>query len=175
MCTDDTTLIEVVEPSSFAAAGDRLPVHPSSSRSTGQPQQVPMFFCGARTVERDTAYQEKEAEQLEFEARPDFRNFRTWRMNLRTTRLSAKSVADLKIAFSVTGTELQTNFEVLDPAIASGLKQTINGDVKRRVFIQEEAAQQEKRFLTGRQVEWMMYEYVKVRDTDESVLHFNEK
>ena len=31
--TDDTTLIEGVEPRSFAAAGDRLPVHLDSSAS----------------------------------------------------------------------------------------------------------------------------------------------
>ena len=32
----------------------------------------------------------------------------------------------------------------------------------------------EKRILTGRQVAWMIYEYFKMSDTDESVLHFNE-
>ena len=34
MGTDDTTLIEVVEPSSYAAAGDRLLVHLNISYST---------------------------------------------------------------------------------------------------------------------------------------------
>ena len=34
MGIDDTTLIEVVEPSSFVAAGDRFPVHLNSSYST---------------------------------------------------------------------------------------------------------------------------------------------
>ena len=32
----------------------------------------------------------------------------------------------------------------------------------------------EKRFITGRQVAWMTYEYFKVSDTDESVSDFNE-
>ena len=39
--------------------------------------------------------------------------------------------------------------------------------------MQEEAAQKEKLFLTGRQVAWMFYECSKVSDTDDSVLDFN--
>ena len=37
MGTDDTTLIDMVEPSSFVAVGDRLPVHLKSSYSTACP------------------------------------------------------------------------------------------------------------------------------------------
>ena len=58
-----------------------------------------------------------------------------------------------------------------DSKIASGLKKIINGDFKGRVFIQEEAAQEEN-VPTGRQVAWMIYEYSKVIDTDESFLDF---
>ena len=50
----------------------------------------------------------------------------------------------------------------------------INGDFKRRVFTQEEAAKKEKRFLTGRQVAWMIDEYFKVSDADEPVLDLND-
>ena len=35
--------------------------------------------------------------------------------------------------------------------------------------LEEEAAQKVKRFLAGRQVAWMIYEYLKVSGTDESV------
>ena len=83
---------------------------------------------------------------------------------------SAKSVADLKMSYSITGAKLQTHFKVLDFKIASGLKKFTNGDFKRRVSIQEEAA----RFLTGWQVAWMIYESFKVSDTVESVLDLNE-
>ena len=72
----------------------------------------------------------------------------------------------------VTGAQLQTTFEVLDPKIASGLKKIINGDFKRLVFFQEEAAQKENAF--SRQVAWMIYQYFKVSDTDDSVLDLNE-
>ena len=56
---------------------------------------------------------------------------------------------------------------------ASGPKKIIKGDFKRRVFIQE-AAQKEKRVLSGRQVASMIYQYFKVGDTDESALDPNE-
>ena len=56
---------------------------------------------------------------------------------------SAKSIADLKTSYSITGAKLQTNFEVLDSKKASGRKKIINEDFKKRVFIQEEAAQKE--------------------------------
>ena len=41
---------------------------------------------------------------------------------------SAKSIADLKTSKTITGAKLQTNFEVLDSKIASGLQKIINGD-----------------------------------------------
>ena len=87
---------------------------------------------------------------------------------------STKSVADLKKSYSIAEARLQTNFEVLDSEIASGLKKVINGDFKRRAFSYEEAAQKEERFLTGRQVASMIFEYFQVSDTDESVLDFSE-
>ena len=55
----------------------------------------------------------------------------------------------------------------------SSLKKITSGDFTRRVVIQEEAGHKEKRSLTGKQVTWMIYEYFKVSDTDESVLDLN--
>ena len=63
----------------------------------------------------------------------------------------AKSVAELKMSNKITGAKLQTNFEV-DSKIASGLKNVINGDFKRRLFIQEDLVPTEKRCVTARQV-----------------------
>ena len=142
-------------------------------------------------VEKDTTFQKKEAEQLDFEPWPDFRHFRIWGTNSRSevsscgsrsseaiARIneteSAKSTADLTTSYTITRAMLQTNFEVLDSRIASGLKKNIDGDCKRRVFIQEEAAQKEKRFVTGRQVAWMICAYFKISGTHESVLDVNE-
>ena len=87
MGTDDTTLIERVEPNSFVAADDRLPVDLSSSKKNARPgdtqtstQNSGVLLQDPEQVERDTTSQKKEAEKLEFEAWLDFRNFRIWRM-----------------------------------------------------------------------------------------------
>ena len=84
---------------------------------------------------------------------------------------SAKSISDLKTLYAITGAKFLTNFEILNSRIASGLKKIINGDFKRRVFIQQTAARKKKRYLTGRKIAWMIYEYFKVSDTD---CFFNE-
>ena len=85
MGIDVTTLAEGVAASSFAAAGDRLPWSLSyclSSCSCG----------GARTSGvRHNVPEKKEAETLEFEAWPDLRNFRIWRMNFRSEISSCAS------------------------------------------------------------------------------------
>ena len=82
---------------------------------------------------------------------------------------SAKPIADLKTSYYCHQDQSADYFGILDSKIAGGLKKIINGDFKRRVFIQEEAAQKEKRCPMGRQVAWMICEYFKFSDTDDSV------
>ena len=102
---------------------------------------------------------QKKAEKLESEAWLDFTSFIIWRSNFRSEvsscasrpieaviwineTESAKSIAYLKTSYPSTGAKLQANFEVVvDSKVASGLKKIIQKDFKKRVFIQEEAAQ----------------------------------
>ena len=56
----------------------------------------------------------------------------------------SERIGDLKISESISG-QSSVDFEHLDAKIARRLKKIINGDFKRRVFIE---AQQEKKFLT---------------------------
>ena len=57
----------------------------------------------------------------------------------------------------------QTNFEVLDSKIASGVKKIINGDCFKKGPHGRRICTERKRFLTGRQVAWMIHEYFKVQ------------
>ena len=162
MDTDDPIFTERVEPSSFVAAlsisavqkrtecpGDTWTSAQSFKVLVEEPEQVER---GRHNVPV------KNAAKLEFGAWPDFRNFRIWRRNFRSEvsscasrpieamvcvneMESAKSTADLKTSVGVAGAKLQTTFEVLD-----GLKKIINGDIARRVFLQEEAAQKKALF-----------------------------
>ena len=86
---------------------------------------------------------------------------------------TAKSVADLETSSTITGQSCRQTSRILIQKKKRGLNKVINGDFKGRVFSEEEAAQQGIRFLTGRQVAWMIYENFKVSDTDESVLDLN--
>ena len=63
---------------------------------------------------------------------------------------SANSTADLKMSYSINGADLHINFEGLDSETASGLKKILNGHFKRRVLIQEEAAEKEKTLSHGK-------------------------
>ena len=54
---------------------------------------------------------------------------------------SAKTIADLKTLYSITGTKLQTHFEVLHSKTLSGLKKGHQWIHQEKSFIEEEAAQ----------------------------------
>ena len=52
------------------------------------------------------------------------------------------------------------NFEVLDARIASAPNRIIhNSHFKRRISLEEQEAQKEDRFLRGRQIAYLIYEY----------------
>ena len=73
-----------------------------------------------------------------------------------------ESVDDLRSSSSVRGIRMP-NFEVLDARIALALNRIIhNSDFKRRVSLEEQKAQNEDRFLRGRQIAYLINEYFQV-------------
>ena len=75
----------------------------------------------------------------------------------------ADSVDDLKFLCSVRGIQMP-NFEVLDAKIASALNRIIhNTQFKRKVSLEEQKLPKEDRFLRGRQIAYLIYEYFRVR------------
>ena len=62
------------------------------------------------------------------------------------------------------------NFEVLDARIASALNKIIhNSHFKRRISLEEQKAQKQDRFLRGRQIAYLIYEYFRVTGASDSV------
>ena len=62
------------------------------------------------------------------------------------------------------------NFEVLDAKIASALNRIIhNSHFKRRISLEEQKGQKEHRFLRGRQIALLIYEYFLVTGANDSV------
>ena len=82
------------------------------------------------------------------------------------------SVDDLKSSCSVRGIQMP-KFEVLDAKIASALNRIIhNTQSKRKVSLEEQKAQKEDRFLRGRQIAYLIYEYFRVTGANDSVENF---
>ena len=77
-----------------------------------------------------------------------------------------------KSSSSVRG--IQTpNFEVLDARIASALNRIIhNSHFKRRISLDEQKAQKQDRFLRGRQIACLIYEYFQVTGANDSVENY---
>ena len=65
------------------------------------------------------------------------------------------------------------NFEVLDARIASALNKIIhNSQFKRRIRLEEQEAQKQDRFLRGRQIAYVIYEYFRVIGANDSVENY---
>ena len=83
------------------------------------------------------------------------------------------SVDDLKSSCSVRGIRMP-DFDVLDAKIASALNRIIqNTHFKRRVSLEEQKkTQTEDRFLRGRQIAYLIYEYFRVTGANDSVENY---
>ena len=82
------------------------------------------------------------------------------------------SVDDLKSSCSVRGTQTP-DFEVLDAKIASALNRIIhNTRFKKMVSLEEMKAHKEDRFLQGRQIAYLIYEYFRVTGANDSVENY---
>ena len=79
------------------------------------------------------------------------------------------SVDQLRSSSSVRGISMP-NFEVLDARIASALNKIIhNSHFKRRISLEERKAQKQDRFLRGRQIAYLIYDYFRVTGVHDSV------
>ena len=83
-----------------------------------------------------------------------------------------ESVDGLKSSRSVRGTH-GPDFEVLDARIASALNKIIhNTRFKKKVSLDKQKAQKQDRFLRGRQIAYMIYEYFLVTRANDSVENY---
>ena len=84
------------------------------------------------------------------------------------------SVDDLRSSSSIRGISMP-NFEVLDARIASALNKIIhNSQFKRRISLEEQKAQKEDRFLRGRQIAYLIYDYFRVTGIHDSVENYTD-
>ena len=82
------------------------------------------------------------------------------------------SVDDLKSSSPIRGISMP-NFEVLDARIASALNKIIhNSHFQRRISLEEQKAQKQDRFLRGRQIADLIYDYFRVTGAHDSVENY---
>ena len=73
------------------------------------------------------------------------------------------SVDDLQSSCSILGNTHFPNFELLDARIASALNEIIQHSYfKKKVSLEEQKAQKADRFLRGRQIAFLIYDYFRV-------------
>ena len=66
------------------------------------------------------------------------------------------------------------DFEVLDSKMASFSKKLFTADFTRRVYMEEQKAQQDNRFLKGRQTANKIYDYFEISGTGEALHDLND-
>ena len=82
------------------------------------------------------------------------------------------SLDDLKSSRSVFGKDFP-NFEMLDAKIASALNKIVqNSQFKKKVSLEAQKAQNEDRFLRGRQIAFMISDYFRVTGAHDAVLDY---
>ena len=80
------------------------------------------------------------------------------------------SLEELKSSRSVSG-KIFPNFEMLDAKTASALHKIIqNSQFEKKVSLEEQKAPKEDRFLRGRQIAFMIYDYFRVTGAHDTVL-----
>ena len=80
------------------------------------------------------------------------------------------SVDDFKTSRSIQGHTHFPNFEMLDATIASALNKIIqNSNFKKKVSVEEQKARKEDRFLRGRQIAYMIYDYFRATGANDTI------
>ena len=83
------------------------------------------------------------------------------------------SVNDLNYRTQFKGILISSNFEILDAKMASALKRIITKKYfRRRTNVEEQEAHQFNRFLRGRQIAYMIYDYFRVTGANDSVENY---
>ena len=81
-------------------------------------------------------------------------------------------VNELKSSRTIAGKDFQ-NFELLDARIASALNKVIqNSHFNKKVSLEDQKVQKENRFLHGRQIAYMIYDYFRVTVAHDTVLDY---
>ena len=175
------------------------PIHMSTAEKNGRPERDlrcqsgpsaknSVLFSGGDSSKNYGADQQRlQISDLHFDKFPTPAAFSCWKIRFKTEVCTCSqfpaeamqwikevelvdSVDDLRSSSSTRGISMP-HFEVLDARIASTLNKIIQNS-QRKISLEEHKAQKEDRFLRGRQIAYLIYEYFRVTGTDDSVENY---
>ena len=134
--------------------------------------------------------QRLQVSDLHFDKFPNPATFACWKIRIKTEVFTCsqfhseamlwtkevemvESVDDLKSSCSIRGTQ-GPDFDVLDAKIASALNRIIHNNTrsKRKISLEEMKAQREDRFLRGRQIAYLIYDFFRVTGVKDAVENY---
>ena len=159
---------------------------------SGPPAKNSVIFSGGDSSENCGADQQRlQISDLHFDKFPTPATFACWKIRFKTEVCTCSQfpteamqwikevelvdfVDELRSSSSIRGVS-KPNFEVHDARIASALNNIIhNSQFKRRISLEEQKAQKEDRFLRGRQIAYLIYDYFRVTGTHDSVENYTD-
>ena len=161
----------------------RFPRSPSAGNSF-QPME------GRNFKNHGADQQRLQISELHFDKFPNPQTFSCWRMRFKTEVCSCsvfttepmlwikevempKSVDVLKSSCPIQVIIPFPDFELLDARTASALNKIINNSYfKKRVRLEEQKAQKQDRFLRGREIAYLIYDYFRVTGVNHAVLDY---
>ena len=157
---------------------------------SGPPAEDSVIFSGGDSSKNYGADQQRlQISDLHFDKFPTPATFACWKIRFKTEVCTCSqfpteamqwikevelvnSVDELRSSLSIRGISMP-KINVLDARIASALINIIhNSHFKRRVILEEQKAQKEDRFLRGRQIAYLIYEYFRVIGANDSVENY---
>ena len=154
---------------------------------SGASAKVSVIFSGGDSSKNYGADQQRlQISDLHFDKFPTPATFACWKIRFKTEVCTCSQfpteamqwikevevVDELRSSSSTRGISMP-DFEVLDARIASALNKIIhNSHFKRNISLEEQKAQKEDRFLRGRQVAYLIYEYFRVTGANDSVENY---
>ena len=142
-----------------------------------------VIFCGGDPSKNYGADQQRlQILDLHFDKFPTPATFACWKIRFKTEVCTCSQFpteamqwikeVEIKTSSPIRGISMP-NFEVLDARIASALNKIIhNSHFKRRISLEEQKAQKQDRFLRGRQIAYLIYDYFRVIGIHDSVENY---
>ena len=162
---------------------DTIPMPTFARRPSTVSSAIPVEFPQNSVV----GQQRQQIAELQFDKFPPPQSFLVWKIRFKNQLITCsdfpldillwikevkmvESLDELKFSRSIDGKDFP-NFEMLDAKIASPLNKGIqNSCFKKKDSLEEHEAQKEGRFLRGRQIACMIYDYFRVTGARGTVL-----